>query len=216
MSPAALHIWLIEDNTGFRRAVKRVLTGLAGVSEVREFENCEGALAAAGSVGARLPDVVLLDVGLPGMSGIDGIVLLKQLVPAAQIIVHTVFEDDDRIFRAVCAGASGYLLKSASVQEIAAAVVESPRGGSSMTPRVARRVLEMFSKLAPIQKDYGIAPRERELLELMVEGMTNKEIALQLGLSVHTIGAYIRNIYEKLQVNTRSGAVGKALKERLV
>ncbi len=85
-----------------------------------------------------------------------------------------------------------------------------------MTPRVARRVLAMFSRLVPVQKDYGIAPRERELLELMVEGMTNKEIAHKLGLSVHTISAYIRNIYDKLQVNTRSGAVGKALKERLV
>jgi DNA-binding NarL/FixJ family response regulator len=137
-------------------------------------------------------------------------------VPAVQILVITVFEDDEKIFRAVCAGASGYLLKSASMEELAAAVAEVRRGGSPMTPRVARRVLEMFSRFAPKQNDYGLGPRERAVLELYVQGFTNKEVAEKLAISVHTVDSYNKSLYEKLHVNTRSGAVAKALKERLV
>ncbi|MBL9185940.1 MAG: response regulator transcription factor [Opitutaceae bacterium] len=214
MKNAPFRLWLIEDNALFRRTVGRIAAEVTGVSAVDAFGSCEDALRAL-DAGTR-PDTVLIDVGLPGIDGIEGIRQIKSRVPAAQILVLTVFEEDEKIFRAVCAGASGYLLKSASMQQIADAIAELRRGGSPMTPRVARRVLEMFSKLAPAQHDYGLAPREREVLELFVQGRTNKEIAAQLNLSVHTIDSYNRSLYEKLHVNTRSGAVAKALKERLV
>lgn len=214
MTSHCFRLWLIEDNALFRRTVSRIAEDLAGVTAVDAFSSCEEALRALDE-GTR-PDTVLIDVGLPGIDGIEGIRLIKARVPGVQILVLTVFEDDEKIFRAVCAGASGYLLKSASMQEIADAVAELRRGGSPMTPRVARRVLEMFSQLAPVRHDYGLAPREREVLELFVRGLTNKEVAAKLGLSIHTIDTYNRSLYEKLHVNTRSGAVAKALKERLV
>jgi len=214
MSPAALRLWLIEDNPMFRRTVEQVVRVLPSVTTVETFGSCEEALRRL--VAGAAPDTILIDLGLPGMSGIEGIPHFKLQVPAAQILVLTVFEEDEKIFRAICAGASGYLLKSASLQEIAAAVDELRRGGSPMTPRVARRVLEMFTKLAPTQQGYELAPRERNVLELLVQGLTNKEIAERLALSIHTVDTYIRKVYEKLHVNTRSGAVAKAFRERLV
>lgn len=213
-SPSPFRVWLIEDNALFRRTVTRIIEALPGVVAVEGFGSAEAALEKLATGVA--PETVLIDVGLPGLDGIECIRRLKASAPGAQILVLTVFEDDEKIFRAVCAGASGYLLKSASMPEIAEAVAEVRRGGSPMTPRVARRVLEMFSKLAPVRKDYGLAPREREVLELYVRGLTNKEVADRLSLSVHTIDTYNKSLYEKLHVNTRSGAVAKALKERLV
>lgn len=213
-SAPRFRVWLIEDNALFRRTVGRIVEALPGVSAVEGFGNCEDALSAIEKgVG---PETILIDVGLPGIDGIEGIRQIKARLPAAQILVLTVFEDDEKIFRTICAGASGYILKSASMKEIADAVDEVRRGGSPMTPRVARRVLEMFPKLAPAQQDYGLGPRERAVLELYVQGFTNKEVADKLSLSVHTIDSYNKSLYEKLHVNTRSGAVAKALKERLV
>jgi DNA-binding NarL/FixJ family response regulator len=162
------------------------------------------------------PDLILLDVGLPGMSGLDGIRLIKERSPNALVVILTVFEDDDKVFSAICAGAAGYLLKTSSVTEITQAVRDALAGGSPMTSRIARRVLDMFSKLAPKQSDYGLSDREKEILQLMTTGLIKKEIANRLTLSVHTVDTYLRRIYEKLEVNTRTGAVAKALKEGLV
>ncbi len=214
MSKSSHRLWLIEDNEGFRRTVARILERMPDTAAVEGFGSCEDALRRLG--GGERPDAVLIDVGLPGIDGIEGIARIKAAAPSAQILVLTVFEDDEKIFRAICAGASGYLLKSASMQEIADAVAEVRRGGSPMSPRVARRVLEMFSRLAPKQNDYGLGPRERAVLELYVQGFTNKEVAEKLAISVHTVDSYNKSLYEKLHVNTRSGAVAKALKERLV
>jgi DNA-binding NarL/FixJ family response regulator len=150
------------------------------------------------------------------MSGLDGIRLIKGRDPKILVVILTVFEDDDKVFKAICAGASGYLLKTSSVAEITQAVHDALAGGSPMTPRIARRVLEMFSKLAPRHSDYGLSDREKEILQLMTTGLIKKEIAYRLTLSVHTVDTYLRRIYEKLEVNTRTGAVATALKEGLV
>jgi DNA-binding NarL/FixJ family response regulator len=214
MTERPFRVWLIEDNAVFRQTVSRIVKELPGVSTVEEFGSGEDALRRLASGAA--PETVLVDVGLPGMDGVESIRQIKTRAPAVQILVLTVFEDDEKIFRAVCAGASGYLLKTSSADEIGAAVAEVRRGGVPMTPKVARRVLEMFSRLAPAHNDYGLAPRERMVLELLVQGLTNKEIADRLSLSVHTIDSYNRTVYGKLHVNTRSGAVAKALKERLI
>jgi len=214
MTTRPQRLWVIEDNVHFRRTVVRILETLPDVAAVTGFGSGEEALQALER--GEQPAAVLVDVGLPGMDGIEGIRQIKARVPAAPILVLTVFEDDDKIFRAICAGASGYLLKSASMEDISHAVAEMRRGGSPMNARVARRVLEMFSRMAPTQQDYHLGPRERTVLELYVQGLTNKEIASKLALSVHTIDSYNRSLYEKLHVNTRSGAVAKALRERLV
>lgn len=207
-------IWIVEDHAPFRRTLAKVLNAESGLRCGREFPSCEALLAELGK--PETPDVILLDVGLPGMSGLEGIRLIKAAAPQSLVVVLTVFEDDDKVFRAICSGASGYLLKTASAHELAQAVHDAVAGGSPMNPRIARRVLEMFSKFAPRQADYGLSEREKEILQLMVTGLIKKEIADRLNLSVHTVDTYLRRIYEKLEVNTRTGAVAKALKEGLV
>jgi DNA-binding NarL/FixJ family response regulator len=207
-------IWIIEDHAAFRRTLVRVLEAEDEVECPRDFDSCEKALAALARDEA--PDLILLDVGLPGMSGLEGIRLIKDKAPKALVVILTVFEDDDKVFAAICAGAAGYLLKTSSATEITQAVRDALDGGSPMTSRIARRVLDMFSKLAPKQADYGLSDREKEILQLMVTGLIKKEIADRLTLSVHTVDTYLRRIYEKLEVNTRTGAVAKALKEGLV
>ncbi len=209
-------VWLIEDNATLRHTVARAIAAIPGFDCAAQFQRCEDALGRLGEPDEAGPDIILLDVGLPGMSGIDGIALLKQASPRTQVVILTVFDDDDKIYRAICAGASGYLLKGAPLDDLAAALDEVSRGGSPMTPRVARRVLEMFSRLAPRETALaGLSPRERQIIEGMVDGLTNKEIAERLGLSAHTTDGYTRAIYEKLHVNTRSGAVAKAMRDRL-
>ena len=207
-------IWIIEDHSAFRRTLVRVVNAEDGLQCTRDFDSCEKALAAI--VLDHAPDLILLDVGLPGMSGLDGIRLIKERSPKTLVVILTVFEDDDKVFSAICAGAAGYLLKTSSVTEIAQAVRDALAGGSPMTSRIARRVLDMFSKLAPKQSDYGLSDREKEILQLMTTGLIKKEIADRLTLSVHTVDTYLRRIYEKLEVNTRTGAVAKALKEGLI
>jgi DNA-binding NarL/FixJ family response regulator len=214
MNAASIPVWLIEDNAPFRRAVARVLDQSGDIHCAGAFGRCEDALAALARSPA--PRLILLDVGLPGMSGIDGIPLLRQQAPSALILVLTVFEDDEKIFRAICAGACGYLLKTAASEELVQAIREALAGGGPMNARIARRVLEMFARLAPPRGDYGLSPREKEILEATVQGRTKKEIAALLELSFHTVDSHLRHIYEKLEVNTRTGAVAKALKEKLV
>lgn len=207
-------LWIVEDHAAFRRTLVRVLNSEPDLQCPRDFDSCEKALASLTRDDA--PDLILLDVGLPGMSGLDGICLFKKRAPNSLIVILTVFEDDDKVFQAICAGAAGYLLKTSSVAEITQAVRDALAGGSPMNPRIARRVLDMFSKLAPKQSDYGLSEREKEILQLMTTGLIKKEIADRLTLSIHTVDTYLRRIYEKLEVNTRTGAVAKALKEGLV
>jgi DNA-binding NarL/FixJ family response regulator len=207
-------LWIVEDHAAFRRTLVRVLNSEPDLQCPRDFDSCEKALAALTRDDA--PDLILLDVGLPGMSGLDGIRLFKERAPKSLIVILTVFEDDDKVFQAICAGAVGYLLKTSSVADITQAVRDALAGGSPMNPRIARRVLDMFSKLAPKQSNYGLSEREKEILQLMTTGLIKKEIADRLTLSIHTVDTYLRRIYEKLEVNTRTGAVAKALKEGLV
>lgn len=211
---STVEIWLIEDHAAFRRSVTRTIDAQDGFQCTQAFTRCEDALVALQQF--TKPGVILLDVGLPGMSGLDAIPQLRERAPDTAIIILTVFEDEDKIVRAICAGAAGYLLKTATPEDLVRAIREVLAGGAPMNGRIARRVLEMFSKLAPRQNDYGLTEREREILQCLIGGFIKKEIADQLGLSVHTVDTHLRNIYGKLEVNTRTGAVAKALKERLV
>ncbi|MCA1962966.1 MAG: response regulator transcription factor, partial [Prosthecobacter sp.] len=181
---------------------------------VRDFANCEDAIAALR--GSDAPQLILLDVGLPGMDGIEGIAHLKSRAPSASILILTVFEDDDKIFRAICAGASGYLLKSEPMAQVITAIDQAIAGGSPMNPRIATRVLAMFAKLVPAKKDYGLDDREQSVLKCMVAGMPRKQIAEATGLNPHTADYVTRSIYRKLHVNCATAAVSKAVAERLV
>ncbi len=218
MKPAAaypvIQVWLVEDHEDCRRMVARAINRTSALRCAHTFSTCEQALAALDREPA--PNVILLDVGLPGMNGIQGISEIKKRAPSVQVLMLTVYDDHQKVFDAICAGASGYLLKTDDDQGIVDAIQEVLRGGAPMNPRVARLVLNMFTKLAvPPRHDYGLSAREKEILELVVKGLLKKEIADQLGLSYHTVDNHLRSIYEKLHVHSRSGAVAKALNERL-
>lgn len=207
-------IWLIEDNETLRKTVARVLSRQSDMVCEHQFDRCEDAFEVL--MKGAVPDVILLDLGLPGISGIEGIRRIKTALPQIEILVFSVFDDNEKVFKAICAGASGYLLKTSSQAEIPEAIREVLAGGAPINARIAGQVLEMFRHLAPESKDYGLTDRENEVLEQMVGGLTKKEIADQLGLSFHTVDKHIRGIYSKLHVNTMTGAVAKALKEGLL
>ena len=208
----SVQVWLIEDHKTYGERLMRALNRLDLIRCTQRFTNCEDALASL--TGTVLPQVLLLDVELPGMSGIEGLALFRQRAPRTSIIILTVFEDDDKIFRAICAGAAGYILKTASVEEIAAAIQTASTGGSPINPQIARRVLTMFSKANPPQQDYGLTPREKEILQLLVQGHTIKAAAAALGIGYYTADEYIRSVYEKLHVHSRGSAVAARWRRR--
>jgi DNA-binding NarL/FixJ family response regulator len=212
--PDTIHLWIIEDHKTYGERLVRALNRLDGIACTQRFTACEDAFAALNTEPA--PQVLLLDVGLPGMNGIEGITRLRQLAPSTAIVILTVFEEDDKIFRAICAGAAGYLLKTSNTEDIAAAIRSAAAGGSPINPQIARRVLEMFSKANVPQKDYGLTPRELDILKLLVSGSTIKDAAAQLGIGYYTADEYIRSVYVKLQVRSRGSAIAKAVKEGLV
>lgn len=214
-APSPLNVWLVEDHKTYGERLMRALNRVEGLHCSQRFSACEDAFAALASAAAP-PSVLLLDVELPGMSGIAGIARLRQMAPQAAVVILTVFEDDDKIFRAICAGAAGYLLKTAATEEIVAAIRSAAAGGSPINPRIARRVLEMVSKANEPRRDYGLTPREHDILQLLVQGHTIKEAASQLGIGYYTADEYIRSVYEKLQVRSRGSAIAKAIHERLV
>lgn len=205
---------IVEDNPDYRMGIAYVLRASPGVSVLGEYASAE---AFFNALPAAAPDVVLMDLGLPGMTGVAAIERLRALAPRVQPIVLTVHEDDDHVFRAVCAGAVGYLTKPVMPDALLEAVEAAFGGGTPMSPHVARRVLEMFRKHAPPpHADYDLTAREVEVLERLVEGRGYKEIADALFISVYTVRAHLRNIYEKLHVHSKSQAVAKALQEGLL
>jgi DNA-binding NarL/FixJ family response regulator len=207
-------VWLIEDNDAYRRTTALLLNECHDLRCEHTFPACEEALARLSH--ERGPDVFLVDVALPGMSGIEGIKRIKAIRADSLAVVLTVFGDDDRIFRAICAGASGYLLKTAQFDEIIGSVRQVLEGGAPMSAPVARRVLEIFSRYAPKENNYALTEKEKAVLELLARDFGKKQIAAELGISFHTVDAHLRHIYKKLHVHSSAGAVAKALKERLL
>ena len=209
-----IDVWIVEDNVFFRDTVFELLESQPGVRCTFATGLCENAIAHLGR--GHVPQVLLMDLGLPGMSGVEGIARVKAISPSTQIVVLTVHEDDEKVFEALCAGASGYLLKPGSTTEITEAVTAAVRGGSPMNAYIAGKVLKMFTTMARPRVDYGLTDREREILQVLVQDRTQKQIAEMLSLSPHTVDTHIRNIYAKLHVHSRGGAVAKALQERIL
>ena len=213
-----IQVWLIEDNEIYRRGLARAIDSAPGMSCGGEFDCAETALEALKE--KSVPDVILLDVGLPGMDGIAALEKIRVLSPGSRVVILTVFNDSDKIFKAVCSGANGYLLKTDPTDAVVTAVRQAAEGGAPMGAQVAERVLTLFAKLAKSKKtsaeDYGLSPRENEVLQQMAEGLVTKQIATALEVSAHTVTNHIRSIYAKLHVNTNTGAVAKAIREGLV
>jgi DNA-binding NarL/FixJ family response regulator len=217
-SPEEIRVWLVEDNEIYRRGLSRAIDSANGMSCGGEFECAENALEALST--AEAPEVILLDVGLPGMDGLAALEKIRKLSPESRVVILTVFNDSEKIFKAVCSGANGYLLKTASTDAVVTAVRQAAEGGAPMGAEVAERVLTLFATLAKTKRaqadDYGLSPRETEVLQQMAEGLVNKQIAATLDVSIHTVTNHIRSIYAKLHVNTNTGAVAKAIREGLV
>jgi DNA-binding NarL/FixJ family response regulator len=206
--------WIVEDNDAFRRQLA-LLLNLSDIFTVEhDFGAAEPALAALEDL--TPPEIILMDIGLPGMNGIEAIGKLKAMAPSTQVVALTVFEDNDNVFEAIAAGATGYLHKSSSLEDIVDSLKSILAGGAPINPQIAKKVLAMFTAVLPPRGDYGLSRREKEILQLLTEDLVQKQIADRLSVSPHTINMHLRNIYSKLHVQSRSGAVAKALKERLV
>lgn len=211
---ATLRVALIEDRREIRAGLSALIGGTEGFTCTDAFASVEDALPV---LTARAPDVVLVDIGLPGMSGIEGLRILRGRHPDLPMLMLTVYDDDERIFDALCAGASGYLLKKTAPARLLESLREAAEGGSPMSPEVARRVIALFRDVRPpAQADYDLTPHERRLLGMLVEGHNYKTAAAELGVSVNTVSFHVRHVYQKLQVHSRSEAVAKALRERIV
>jgi DNA-binding NarL/FixJ family response regulator len=206
--------WVVEDNPAFRKTIVDLINQSENLFCEKSFSDCREILNTLQNTQA--PNVILMDIGLPGMSGLECIKRLKGLISSTEIIMLTIHDDDENVFRAICYGAAGYLLKSTPAQKLIESLREISNGGAPINPRIARRILEMFSKSNAPAGDYNLTDREKEILRLMLDGLTKQNIADELTVSYHTIDTHIKNIYAKLQVHSRSGAVAKALKERLV
>jgi len=205
---------IIEDRREIRDGLTMLIDGTEGFHCTGSYRSMEEALS---KIGFALPDVALCDIGLPGMSGIEGMQILKERFPNLLLLMLTVYDDDDRIFDALCAGACGYLLKKTPPARLLEALNEAVRGGSPMSPEVARRVIALFRDIRPPDRaDYQLTPHETRILKLLVEGHNYKTAAFELNVSINTISFHMRHIYEKLQVHSKSEAVAKALRDRLI
>jgi DNA-binding NarL/FixJ family response regulator len=202
-----IRVALVEDDSAVRSGLVMLVSSSSRCACVAAPGSAEEALV---RIPGLLPDVVLMDIDSPGMSGIECIRLLKQRQPNLQIMMLTVFEDHDRIFQSLSAGASGYLLKQTPPDKLLEAIAELHRGGAPMSTQIARRVVEVFQQSRPGQSTTeNLSPRETEIINLLGKGFLYKEIAAQLGISVETVRTHIHHTYEKLHVRTRTEAVMK-------
>lgn len=210
-----IRVAIFEDNDLLRKNLAALVNSAADMV-------CTGAFAHANklvqNLAAATPDIVLMDINMPGVSGIEAVQLIKTHQPSVGIIMQTVFEDNDKIFAAVCAGASGYLLKKTLPQKLLEAIRETFTGGAPMAPGIAAKVLEMVRlRSAGIKKEFiTLSEREKEILRLLVAGKQYKTIAAECFISIDTVGTHVRHIYEKLQVHSKSEAVAKAINQKLV
>lgn len=209
-----IKVAIIEDQRDVREGLAVLINGSAGFRCVASFRTMEAALR---SLEDSLPDVVLTDIGLPGMNGVEGIKVLKARHPDLPILALTVYDDDEDVFDALCAGASGYLLKNTPPARLLESLNEVAQGGAPMSPEVARRVINLFREFRPpAHAAYHLTEQETELLKLIVNGHIYKTAAAKLGISISTVSFHLQNIYNKLQVHSKSEAVAKALRERII
>ena len=205
---------IIEDHRAMRDGLVSLINFTDGFKCIGSFGTMEEALA---RLRHDKPDVVLSDIGLPGMDGIEGIKKIKEMYPQMTILMLSVYDDDERIFDALCAGASGYLLKRTPPSKILESMREAISGGAPLSPEVANKVLRLFREVRPPEKvDYDLTPHELRLLKFLVQGHNYTTAAAELKVSYNAIKFHMKNIYEKMQVHSKSEAVAKALQNRVV
>jgi DNA-binding NarL/FixJ family response regulator len=210
-----IKVVIFEDNKSLRDGLAAMISGTAGFECTGVFPNCNHLLK---NIAQAKPDVILMDIELPGMNGIDAVRLIKEEYPEVKILMETIFDDDEKIFNSICAGAEGYMLKNTSPAQIMESIIEIYEGGSPMTPSVANRVLKMVKhKPDTVSKEaFDLSSREREILDCLVKGMSYKMIAAHCFISPETVNVHIKNIYKKLHVHSKSEAVVKAINKKIV
>lgn len=210
-----IKIIIFEDKSNLRQSLKLMLESDEEMQVLGMYPNCKNADKI---ILECIPDVVLMDIDMNEVNGIEGVKLIKEVSPNTQIIMLTVFEDDDKIFESIKAGADGYILKKSISTELVPAIKNAMLNGASISPGIATRVLSAFRKIETPKKEehFSLSKREQEVLELLTKGFSYKKIASDLFVSIDTINSHIKNIYSKLQVNSATEAVAKALKYKIV
>ena len=208
-----IRVLVYEDNKARQEALELLLAHTPDMQCAGIFENCANVVA---EINQTKPDVVLMDIAMPLVDGIEGLRLIRQHAPALPVIMQTVFEEEDKIFTAIRAGANGYLLKKTSSHKLVEGIREVLDGGAPMTPVIARKILEMYhDQPVPAKEHFNLTPRELEILALLVKGMSYKMIAAATGISWNTVNGHFKKIYEKLHVHSATEAVKKAIDHRL-
>ena len=209
---------IFEDRTAVREALSLLVEGTSGLELAGAYPNCNNVIS---NIRTSQPNVVLMDIEMPGMSGVEAVKLIKQQFPDITIVMQTVFEDEEKVFHAICNGASGYLLKDTPPSRLMESIIEAHEGGAPMSPSIAKKTLNLFQKfLSPLadakHADYHLTPREKEVLQWLVKGYSYKMIAAACTISFDTVRSHIRNIYHKLHVASMTEAVAKAIRENIV
>jgi DNA-binding NarL/FixJ family response regulator len=202
---------LFEDNDRLRESLVYLLNNTEGFTVLADYNNCNDATSA---LSIYKPDVVLMDIDMPGVGGIEGVRLVKEAMPTTAVIMFTVFEDEDKLFECLCAGANGYMLKKTPPGKLFEAIQEVRDGGAPMSPSIARKVLNSFKHTKSTQ--YNLTPRELDVLQLLIKGYSSKMIASELIISFDTARSHLKNIYTKLHVNCGKEAISKALIEKIL
>jgi DNA-binding NarL/FixJ family response regulator len=209
----ATRITIFEDNTRLRQSLKVLLGGVDGYIVCGDYENCS---RVSEIMDEQRPDLVIMDIDMPGVDGLEGLRIIKQHRPETLIIMHTVLEDEDRLFRCLCSGANGYILKNTSFVHLLEAITNVLHGGAPLSPPIAKKVLQSFQASNTSQLKYHLSDREKEVLGYLVKGYSYKMIAGHCHISLDTVRGHIRNIYSKLHVNCGREAVSKALRDKIV
>jgi DNA-binding NarL/FixJ family response regulator len=209
-----IRVAIVEDDGPTRQGLAQLIDGTDGFHCVGQFNSVEEGMRCL----TEAPDVLLLDIHLPGIAGSEGVRLFRARYPELQVVILTVFEESERVFESICNGACGYLLKKTPPVRLLEAIGEAHRGGAPMTPEIARRVITLFREFAPPRPkaESGLSPREVQVLALLAEGYGYVNIAAQLKITVNTVRNHIRSIYEKLHVHSSSEAVSKALRKQII
>ena len=211
-----LRVTIFEDNRNLRDGLKQLIGGSPGFICAGAFANCSNLV---NDIENTSPDVILMDIEMPGMNGIEAVKVVKSQFPNVKIMMETIFDDNDKIFQSICNGAEGYILKNTPPVQILTAIKEVYEGGAPMTPSIASKVLKMFKNRIPESdnpEQFNLTDREKEILKCLVEGMSYKMIADTCFISADTVNGHIKNIYKKLQVHSKSEAVVKAIKGKIV
>jgi DNA-binding NarL/FixJ family response regulator len=204
---------IFEDNARLRQSLELLLNDEITFRVMGVYPDCRNAVKVIEDTGAEL---VVMDIDMPGMTGVEGVKQIKSVFPDVKIVMHTVFDDDNRIFDSICSGADGYLLKNTPPIQLIQSLEEAMKGGAPMSPFVAQKVFQFFRQKPVLNDDYKLTPREKEVLELLVKGNSYKMIAHTCDVSIDTVKRHLQNIYHKLHVNCGTEAVAKALQHKIV